>query len=513
MEYLQAPGKWFRDEKLIFRLAVGAGLLISLFSIVFIHDMYRDSAGVYAYAARELAAGNFAEGWESRVPMLNILLSAGLSVCGLEAFRATVVISCLFYWLTVFPLRRFLEQFLTPLQAAWGCLFFVTAPKIIRYSVSGLIDSSRYFFLIAALYLLFKLREKTKYGDAVLFGLTLAGLSVSRGEELVFAVGLWLALILLPLLKSPGTFRSELKPRLAALLLAGAVFLLGIAPFCAVNAHYTGFFITDVRIAQAVLPAPPAEKRPPARKFWNSHRAQTTQGRLREVAYDTSRGAYEPFGILALIGTLALLIKRRWRWEYTLLWGLYLVHAGLYFKVGSTYRYHIYLIPLFMPFTITGLLFFLDVYELLKLPEKLRNAVTWAAAAGLLVLLGGQVLNGLQCVTDRKDVWIKEVAGIIREWGRTHVPGRKVRVAATGLPVAVYWSEGFPVFGYKRGPGSLKETTDFDLLLINENLLDEIAGRTDLEPVPVPDRKNVEKDPGKRYLLFALKKPEKGGRK
>ena len=116
MEWLTAPEKWFRDEKLIFRLSVGIGLLISLFSIVFIYDMYRDSAFVYAYAAREIGAGNFQEGWETRVPMLNILLSGALNFCGLEAFRATVVVSCLFYVLTLFPLRRFLEQFLTPLQ-------------------------------------------------------------------------------------------------------------------------------------------------------------------------------------------------------------------------------------------------------------------------------------------------------------------------------------------------------------------------------------------------------------
>ena len=329
----------------------------------------------------------------------------------------------------------------------------------------------------------------------------------------MFAVGLLLALPLLTLLKKPRPPRAELKPRLAALLLSGVVFLIGIAPCCAVNAHYTGFFITDVRVAQAFLPAPPAEKHPPVQDFSNSPCSRTMPGRLGEVAYDTSRGAYEPYGILALLGTLVLLIKRRWSWEYTLLWGLYFVHAVLYLKVGSAYRYHIYLVPLFMPFALTGLLFILDVYQLLKLPEKLRNAVTWAAAAGLLILFVAQIENGLVCVTDRKDVWIRELAGIIRQWGETHVPGRRLRVAATGLPEAVYWSGAYPVFGYKRGISPLKDARDFDLLLINETLLGEIAGRTDLEPVPVPDRSNVEKHPNKRYRLFALKKKEKGGQK
>lgn len=511
MECPRVPEKWFRDEKLIFSLSVVIGLSLSLFSIFFIHDIYRDSANVYAYAAREIANGNFAEGWQGRVPMLNILLSAAVSFCGLEAFRATVAVSCLFYLLTLFPLRRFLEYFLTPLQSAWGCLLFITAPKLIRYSVSGLIDSSRYFFLIAALLLLFRLREKTGYRDALLFGLSLAGLSVSRGEELVFAVGILLALPLLTLLKKPRPPRGELKPRLAALLLAGVVFLIGIAPFCAVNAHYSGVFITDVRIAQAFFPAPANPS--PLQKISKHRHPKTTQERMSEVVSGTLRGGYEPFCIFALIGLLLLLKRREWRWEHTLFAGLYLVHSAIYFKAGSAYRYSIYLIPLFMPVTMTGISFCLETAGRLKLPEHLKHQAAWAAAAALLVLFGAQIPNGLACVTDRNDVWIRELAGIIRQWGESHVPGRRLRLAATGLPEAVYWSEAFPVFGYKRGISSLKEARDFDLLLINETLLDEIAGRTDLEPVPVPDRKHVEKDPNKRYRLFALKKTEKGGLK
>lgn len=511
MEYPQAPEKWFRDENLIFSFSVIIGLSISIFSIAFIHDIYRDSANVYAYAAREIANGNFAEGWQGRVPMLNIILSAALSFCGMEAFRATVVVSCLFYLLTLFPLRRFLEHFLPPLQSAWGCLLFITAPKIIRYSVSGLIDSSRYFFLIAALLLLFRLRTRTKYTDALLFGLSLAGLSVSRGEELVFAIGLLFALPLLTLLKKPRPPRGELKPRLAALLLSGVVFLIGIAPFCAVNARYSGVFITDVRIAQAVFPAP--EKCSPKQKIPNVHRTETMQDHMSELVSGTLRGGYEPFCIFALIGILTLLKRREWNWEHTLFAGLYLVHSAIYCKSGFAYRYSIYLIPLFMPVTMTGISFCLETAGRLKLPERLKHQAAWAATAALLVLFGTQIENGLTCVTDRRDVWIREIAAIIRQWGKTHVPDRRLRLAATGLPEAVYWSGAYPVFGYKRGIGSLKETRDFDLLLINETLLDEIAERTDLEPVPVPDRNNVEKNPDKRYRLFALKKKGKGGLK
>ena len=118
-------------------------LIISLLSIFLIHDMYRDVAGVYAYYTREIGTGNWSAGWVGRVPMLHILLSGILALTGFEAYTATIMISSAFYILTLFPLRRLLERYLSPQQAAWGCLLFIFAPKVIRFSISGVLVSSQ----------------------------------------------------------------------------------------------------------------------------------------------------------------------------------------------------------------------------------------------------------------------------------------------------------------------------------------------------------------------------------
>lgn len=478
------PGNWFRDEKLIFRIAVGIALVISLLSIVFTYDIYRDCAHVYAYAAREIGSGNFADGWYSRVPMLNILLSGALAALGVEAFRAAVIVSCGFYFFTLFPLRRFLEDFLSPAAAAWGCLLYAVAPKVIRFSTSGLIDSGRNFFLIAALMYLFRLRERLSRRDGVLFGLSLAGLAVSRGEELPFSVMLLFALPVLTWLEPPRGFCREGQRLLAVFSLALVVFAAGLSPFCLINGCRRGIFVTDLRIAEAMFPdrvarplsAPesgPRAEKPPVKKISDS---------LANVL----RGGYELYWGFAAVGAIVLVRRRRWNWRHTLLWCIFLLHTALYFKVGIAYRYSIYLVPLFMPFTMTGVSFCCGQLARLNIPPRIVPLLRPLFPLLLVAVLALQVENGMQNVFSRDDRGKREIAKSIRRWGELNMPGRRVRLAATGMIEAVYWSGAYNVFNYEAGPSDLRHFRDFDLLLIAESRLDEIAGRTDLSPVPTP---------------------------
>lgn len=95
-----------RNPQKIFFMALGIGIILSLLSVLFIHDMYRDVAGVYAYFAREIGMGNWEGGWVGRVPMLHILLSGILASTGLEAYTATIIVSSTFYILNVFCVMR-----------------------------------------------------------------------------------------------------------------------------------------------------------------------------------------------------------------------------------------------------------------------------------------------------------------------------------------------------------------------------------------------------------------------
>ena len=81
MNWLRKLEKICCNEKLIFNVSVAIGCILSILSVIFIYDyIYRGTAGVYAYSAREIANSGFASGWEYRVLMLNILLSAGVKL-------------------------------------------------------------------------------------------------------------------------------------------------------------------------------------------------------------------------------------------------------------------------------------------------------------------------------------------------------------------------------------------------------------------------------------------------
>ena len=499
MDWLKKLEKILCNEKLIFYVSVTAGIVFSILSVIFIHDIYRDVANVYAYYAREIANGNFSEGWVPRATMLNILLAGGIGSCGLEPYRAAVLVSCLFFVLTLFPLRRFLELFLTPLQSAWGCLLFITAPKIIRFSVSGLLDSSRYFFLITSLLLLFQLREKPRIGKAVLFGLSLAALSVSRGEEVVFAVAILIGLPVLTFLKSPDLFRNEFRKRIAVLGISVFFFLTAVTPFCAANARWGGAFITDVRIAQAL--GFTSDRR---LQMKTSSETETHKGG-KQFAHSFSsvvRGGYELYWIFSISGMFLLLRKRKWKWEHTVLIGVFLAHTMIYYLIGSAYRYSLYLIPMFMPFTMTGLGFFCELPQKMNWPERVRLTAVASLFVLICLIFGLQIRNGMEVVFARKDKWVRQVADTIIQWGRLNAPGRRVRVAAFGLGEAVYWSGAYSVFNYKDGARDMKHFRDFDLLLIPESLLTEISERRDLRPVPLPEPKKKPRKTSDRYFLF-----------
>ena len=498
MDWLKKLEKILCNEKLIFYVSLTTGIVLSILSVLFIHDIYRDVANVYAYYAREIARGSFSEGWVPRVPMLNILLAGGITACGLEAYRAAVLVSCLFFVLTLFPLRRFLELFLTPLQSAWGCLLFITAPKIIRFSVSGLLESSRYFFLMTSLLLLFQLREKPRIGKAVLFGLSLAGLSVSRGEELVFAVAILIGLPVLTFLKSPHVFRTEFKKRAAVLGIAAFFFLAAVTPFCAVNACHTGVFITDVRITEAFG----------LKSDWRLQPKTSLEdagkgGRQFAHAFSSVlRGGYELYWVFSIAGIFLLLRKRNWKWEHTVLIGVFLAHTLIYYVIGSTYRYSLYLIPMFMPFTMTGLGFFCSLPQKMNWPEHFRLTAAASVFVLMCLVFGIQIRNGMEFVFARKDRWIRQVADTIIRWGHQNTPDRRVRVAAFGLGEAVYWSGAYSVFNYKDGFQDMKTFRDFDLLLIPEAHLAEISGCRDLRRISLPEPEKRPRDPSDRYFLF-----------
>lgn len=328
---------FIRNPKKVFLLALLTGIIFSLLSIFLIHDMYRDVAGVYAYYTREIGTGNWSAGWVGRVPMLHILLSGILALTGFEAYTATIMISSAFYILTLFPLRRLLERYLSPQQAAWGCLLFIFAPKVIRFSISGVLDPERYFFLITALLFFFRLADRAKLKDGLLLGLSLAGLSVSRGEGFPVAIALLLFFPVFLLLQKKITDSGKIRKYLFAFVVSLFFLFLGILPFCMTNQYYNHAFVTDLRITEIFTGSGESSAADSdGSAIMEQSNASDSDQRAAFLVHvlhtinNTFRGAYELYLSFAVLGMILLVLRKKWNWEYSLFLGLYVLHTIMY---------------------------------------------------------------------------------------------------------------------------------------------------------------------------------------
>ncbi len=462
------------------------GVVVSLLSWCFTFDMYRDVANVYAYYAREIAEHGLEAGWVGRVPMLHILLSGGVVKLGMEAYRAAVLVSCVFYFLTLFPLRRLLERFVTPLQAAWGALLFVTAPKVIRFSTTGLLDSERLFFLVTSLLFFFRLAEGKKRKDAVLLGAFLALLSVSRGECIVAAVAALSGFPVFALWKHWSGRCREWKRIIEVTVIASIIFIGVLSPFCYGNYLYAGAFVPDMRMS-ALFQQPDAAAATAAETESSVSVPRLADGIVTALG-NTLRGAYEPYLFLALLGMAVLIQRKKWKQEHTLLVGVYFLHTLIYINFIQAYRYFVYLVPLFLPFTVTGVFFLADQFR--RLPEmRLSFAVKYLAVAGISVGFIAQIVNGLDFSFRRKDAGLRETAGWLRSYAAEHFAGDRVRVASDCLfPEIIYWSGASAVINYKEGneETDLKTFRDFDLLMIARENAGWVREFPELVPVETP---------------------------
>lgn len=461
---------FFTNPEYVFSLAIFVAIGASLCYLLFLYDIFRDAANAYVYCTRELGQGNFTEGLSTRIPMLNVLIAGGLCALGIEAFTSCVLVSCCFYVATLFPLKSYLERYLTPIQSAWGCLLYATAPKIIRFSCTGIIDSGRVFFLIVALLYFFRSVEKPSWRNALFLGIGLGGLAVSRGEGLPVALCALFGMPVLALILKPSIEQASVSSRIKHFAVTSFFFLLATMPFCLLNYHLTGYYVTDMRIIEAFNPAIAPETTPAA--------AMTIVECLAKIVSNFPRGAYEPYLFFGIIGAILLLAKRKWKWDYTVLILLTLLHFAIYFHIVSAYRYYIFMIPMFMMFTIYGL------EPVVNFLNKCSKPIRLTAATVVVLLFAAQLTNGLEMAFSRKDRPFREVAAFIQKHAEHAGQAGKLRLAAPELPEIAFWSEAFPVTGYNQPPVQDFTTfSDFDLLLMSPDheKFHLVSERTDLE--------------------------------
>ena len=114
------------------------GIFFTLLHMFFLNETYRDVGNCYATFSRIFAEGEYREGLNPGLPILQILMAGSLSaLTGLEAFRSLILVNGIFYVGLIAPLYWFLKRFVSAKLAAWGVLAYIFAPKIIRFSLSA----------------------------------------------------------------------------------------------------------------------------------------------------------------------------------------------------------------------------------------------------------------------------------------------------------------------------------------------------------------------------------------
>ncbi|MBO4304430.1 MAG: glycosyltransferase family 39 protein, partial [Lentisphaeria bacterium] len=332
-------------------------------SLFFTPDIYRDVARCYAWYAREFGRGVWHDVPISFLPPLTIFLAGNLVSLGLEAYAAVKLVSLFFFVLTLLPLYRLLKYLGEGKAACWGCLLFIAAPRLLRYSGMALLEPVRDFFLVSAVCLLVKGWKKgIKLTDSLLLGVSLGFMSLARSEGIMLAFFLLCARCYLP--EGNRTMKSFLK----SLLPAGIMMAVVLLPAAIHNCRLTGYPVLDQRMNGVLANCPGLGKLFKAKEFAFENLVKTGQLRIDDEAPGKEeedkaenalerlevlpqkifRGGYELYICAAALGVLVLILRGEWKKEHSFLLGYCLVTPlpFIFFSVSS--RYFLYFIPLLM---------------------------------------------------------------------------------------------------------------------------------------------------------------------
>ncbi len=406
------------NRKLVLGSAMTLACLISLLHIFFCFDVYDDIAACYALMTRAFADGDWHHAFALHLPVLSTTLGGALSYCGMGPFRSLVVVSCLFYIASVPVLYYVLKYFLKREDyAAWGCVLFVLAPKIIRFSCTGLLNPAKNFFIIASIALILASVKRRKWFNIVLLGVSLAGLALARAETVIFLplLVLWYAYFI---------FRDkelELKKRLIKIflhcLVITTVFFICVSPRLYQSYKTIGVPVLETRQAYylcKVLPLKQINSRDrlyimaerktfiPSTKIKHGW-AMTWQG-----VECFTRGAYTPYLLLALLGIFLWWKKKEDRAEAFMLFSIIVLNTAVLISISNSVRYYTINLIMLLPFTFIGLKFLLDLLPELKRfaffaekPQAIK-IVKALVVAGLCAAAVYQVKNGAKQAINHK---------------------------------------------------------------------------------------------------------------
>ncbi|MBN2641260.1 MAG: glycosyltransferase family 39 protein [Victivallales bacterium] len=487
---------FFSDSRKLLYLSLGMAAFFVLLHLLFCIDIYDDVASCYAWDAREVGRGEWAKGFNPGLPPLMTYSAGLLCALGMEAFTATIMISGLLYILTAFPIYFLIRDLLGEKYAGWGAFAFVMAPKIIRFSCSGMPNAGRNFFMIMALYLLFSFFKKRTPLKLVFLGASIAGLALSRGEGIVFLPVFALVFVIVYLVLRDGNtlnFKYILRMLLQGLIVIAA-FLTIASPRMIQMYRHTGIPVLDSRQAGRINELRASlgllEKVPDGNAVQSAEEKQSEPVYLNKKQFKRfintfSRGSYELYLIFAAIGAIVLIYRREWRYEYYVLLAFALINALIFYFVVVSYRYFLVNVLLFMPFTLKGFeLVWLLLNHKMIAAYKGTKYIFPALIAGLAL---GHTWNGVAKLTDTEDFYYeKAVSEWLAEQGaRSGISKLKIMSVQPQYP---FWADAEHVKFYENREKCIKELDGYgyDYIVLetkHEDKIDAIRQHPGLEEV------------------------------
>jgi hypothetical protein len=426
-------------DKKILGLALALAFIFSLLHVLFCIDAYTDIAAWYAPLAKAASEGDWQTALAPQVPVFNSVLAGLVSgFTGMLPFTSLVFISCFFYIVSIPVLYYLLKYFLKRGDyAAWGCLMFALAPKIIRFSCTGLLTSSRNFFLIAATAIVVSAIEKTKFWQPVMLGVCLAGLALARAEAIVFAplFTLWYGYYVYKRLFAENRQKCIVKI-LAHWVVIVIVFFVCISPRLYQMHNTTGVPVLDIRQALILSNFVNLElKSTPdimLRALQGGSVQEAVKTKFDKILQGVEcfvRGAYTPYLLLALLGLFLWWRKKQIVPGTFMLISIILVNLLAFLFISNSVRYYTLNLIMLLPFSFVGLKFLWD-----KLPDK------WLRIAAALILFwiaAGQVINGSAKIISRKYDYEYKTG----TWIKNSIASGKKLVLASNEPQYAMWAE------------------------------------------------------------------------
>lgn len=437
--------KYLIQNKML-KLSVSIAFIVSLAHIFFCMDVFNDIAASYGPMASAFGAGDWQNAFPENVPPLLPSLAGIFCMAGIDTLTALIIVSSLFYILAIFPLYYFLKLYFKPEYAALGCLLYVVAPKIIRFSCTGLPDAGRNFFLISAIWLLLSYFRKSSTLKLLLLTFCLSGLALVRAEGAIYLPLFMVWFVVMHFkTRAAAPFLSNTFALLKQLVVILILLVIVVSPRMYQVYSLTGIPAIDSRQSDVIaglldynLPIIESDDAITLPEAGGPRQQYVAISRLLVLLECFCSGSYVLYLTLAIVGIIFLRRRKQLTLEHWVIFSFVICNALIFFVIVMSERFFNINTLLLMPFTLISCI---AIYNFLC-AKNMRQA----ALIGLTILVAIQASIGANNVfslkpNDRAKVgkWIMtEQNRLLQETGKTDI-ARKI-IILSDKPQYAFWA-------------------------------------------------------------------------